>query len=146
MSIRGTIDILNKDSVYFCSDRSCKRAARSFLFLPLLIGLLFSGGEGITLLPFPDAATGPGVRNIGQSAPSREKQVDVDKTESTVQIKLQARDIVQQAGGCAATALSLGDNSASDAGAVLVCGRPYAEITSRPTSISGRAPPISESV
>jgi hypothetical protein len=144
LAIRATIDILNADSVYLYSKTIRARSLRRSLLIPLLLGLLFSGGEGITLLPFPDTPTRSSDNNAWPSSSSSEERIEIDKNKSSILVKLSVRDIIQFAGAYSIAFLFSGNASALEVGSEHSYERPVTLTTAFPTCISGRAPPFSE--
>jgi hypothetical protein len=140
-----TIDILNADSVYLHSKNIRACAWRRSLLIPLLLGLLFSGGEGITLLPFPDMSARSSDSLVLLSSSSGNERIDLDTNKGSIQAKLPVRDMVQHAGAYGVAFLFSGDASASEVGSEPSYERPVTLTTAFPTCISGRAPPFSES-
>jgi len=97
----GNYDILKAFKVNYLREISIRYILPLFLIYPLLFGLLFSGGEGITLLPFPDIGAERPVDSVEYPSPALSGTGCHINIKAAIQTKTQARDFVHQVFGTA---------------------------------------------
>jgi hypothetical protein len=118
--------------------------ARSVILMGLLIGLLFSGGEGIHLLPFPATDLYPNIGGFLETTGPASYNKNVLRFEKKPE---NSKSKPQHDGplGTAETALrQFGDLAMAANGKVRVPGHyPFLRSRSFHTAIHGRAPPVS---
>jgi hypothetical protein len=128
--------------VYLHSKKKRFCARRLVLLISLLVGLLFSGGEGITLLPFPDLKTDSNASNFQPLSPLRTGHIAVDNNDGAVQLKIQSRSGSHQIGGSGSVGLSRRTECLFRSGIANSSEYSVAGTIWLLESINGRAPPV----